>query len=1107
MKKIIPLLMAACFTLSIARAQNLLQNGNFNGSLTGTWSTWTYGGGWIGPTTNPLDLYDGTACVYMGGNDAAGAGLYQVVFGQPNVPYTVSCASAVNNWWWPAAEMRLFFLDASDVVLASSVTNCAASITAGDVGLPWSNYTMTATSPIGTVKVKVELACPAGHGTIRFDNAMLTAPLVYPTISNIYPDGSALMQAINALSFTAASTAATINASGIQVTVNGVDVSTNLIVTGSAQSKDVVYTGITSNKVYAVNIQVSDANGLIVSKALSFDTFNPNFYTVEAEDWDFNGGQFIDNPQTNAYFGSNSVADVDYHEISTGTNSATWTYRPWVDASIAVPQTEATFDVKRAQYAAALDYDVGWFDSGEWLNYTRTYPTGLYNVWARMASPGASTLRFSQVTAGRGTIDQTVVTIGNFAQTGGLGWSGYSWVPLTDALGNLVKLNLGGVTTLRATGGGNANYQFFMLVPADTNAPAITGMYPDGSTLFQATNKLSFNVGSVVGVNAGGISVTLNVTNVALHYGTTLTSTNGLVIGGTANNRTVAYSGLVPNANYSAVITVTDIGNNTTVVKPHFDTYTPALTWEAEDWDFNGGSFIDNPAVDAYGTLTGYEGIDFHDINGTGAHTYRPDAMAAGTAGDVPRTQYLSPATNDYAIGYFAVPEWVNYTRTFPAGTYNVYARLAAGGGNSVQSLSVITNDMDAGTHATNQLGTFSGSTAGWNAFAYIPLRDQFGNLVQLPLNGKTTLRVQRTGGADANDNFYMLVPADTTLPTINQVTPIGWMQRTNQMHFIAASANGIATSNIVVTINGVKASNLTFTGSANNWIVSSGLGPNVVYTAVITVTDNNGAVATTTVNFDTISSTAYLWEVEDYDYNSGQFIDNPQVNGYVGLSGTMDIDFHRAGTGGTALYRPDNVATEMCGDIIRPQYNNTGYNDVDVGNTATGDWRNYTRTFPTGKFNVYLRAARGTTGTGTPGLYQVTSGWGTTTQTTTKLGSFTVPNTGAWQTYTWVELKDASGEPVVVSLSGTNTLRLTDGGGNFNFLQLAPALVQDCTITGTNMNVSFGTESGFTYTVWYAEDLAGSWTELKSVEGDGSVKTVTDPATDPKGYYRLQVH
>jgi hypothetical protein len=29
----------------------------------------------------------------------------------------------------------------------------------------------------------------------------------------------------------------------------------------------------------------------------------------------------------------------------------------------------------------------------------------------------------------------------------------------------------------------------------------------------------------------------------------------------------------------------------------------------------------------------------------------------------------------------------------------------------------------------------------------------------------------------------------------------------------------------------------------------------------------------------------------------------------------------------------------------------------------------------------------------------------------------------------------------------------------------------------------------------------------LKSVEGDGSVKTVTDPATDPKGYYRLQVH
>ena len=34
----------------------------------------------------------------------------------------------------------------------------------------------------------------------------------------------------------------------------------------------------------------------------SFDTYNPS-YTWEAEDYDHDGAQFIDNPQTNAYAG------------------------------------------------------------------------------------------------------------------------------------------------------------------------------------------------------------------------------------------------------------------------------------------------------------------------------------------------------------------------------------------------------------------------------------------------------------------------------------------------------------------------------------------------------------------------------------------------------------------------------------------------------------------------------------------------------------------------------------------------------------------------------------------------------------------------------------
>src|SRR2546425_9621711 len=32
------------------------------------------------------------------------------------------------------------------------------------------------------------------------------------------------------------------------------------------------------------------------------------------------------------------------------------------------------------------DYDVGWTETGEWLNYTRTFPTGKYYVYGRLSS-------------------------------------------------------------------------------------------------------------------------------------------------------------------------------------------------------------------------------------------------------------------------------------------------------------------------------------------------------------------------------------------------------------------------------------------------------------------------------------------------------------------------------------------------------------------------------------------------------------------------------------------------------------------------------------------------------------------------------------------------
>jgi hypothetical protein len=1097
---------------SPAGAGNLLVNGDFNNPLAGTWTTWTFGGGWVGVSTTAAQEYDGTPFAYMGADSGGGAGLYQIVAGEPNIPFTVSCVSGVQAWWWPVAEMRMFFLDNNGNSLIEYVTNCAAAIEGYDTGLGWSNYTMTATSPVGTAQVKVEFACPSGDGTVWFDNASLTAPLVYPSIDNLYPDGSKLFQAASALTFTADSTAANINASGISVNVNGVDVSSSLAITGTTMSKSVTYAGIASNQTYTATIQVTDANGLSVSKSISFDTFNASYYTWEAEDWDFDGGHFIDNPQTNAYFDiTTAIPESDYSETSTGTNSATWSYRPWVDPTIPVPQTEVTADIKRDQYANANDYDVGWFDAGEWLNYTRTYPTGLYNAYARISSPGAATLNLAEVTSGLGTTNQTTESLGNFSLADGLGWSSFSWVPLTDASGSLVKLRLGGVATLRLTTGGNANANFFMLVPANTNLPTVTGLYPDGSVQFQTTNTLAFTLNSQAGVNATAITVALSVTNLALHYTTNLTSANGLVIGGTANSRTVSYAGLASNAVCSAVISATDLENNTVTLNPRFDTYAPVMMWEAEDWDYQDGQFIDNPVVDAYAALHGIEGVDFHDINDAGNHPYRPlDAMCADVVSDTPRTQYVVANTNDYAIGYFIAGEWVNYTRTFPAGTYNIFGRFAAGGGTSYETLGAVTNGVGTSSQNVEFLGNFNvAETPGWGTYAFTPLTDQYGNIAQVTLNGRTTLQLQRVSGGDANVNFFMLLPAATTLPTITQVTPTTWMSSTNVLQFVASSTVGIATSNITVRLNGVASSSLAFTGSANQWNVSATLAPNTVYTAVITVTDMNGLAASTTVSFDTFNANNYTFEAEDYDYNGGEFIDNPQVNGYLGQPGVEGIDYYLTGTGGTSYYRGDSVDTEPCGDMVRSQYNGTGYTDYEVGYTSSGDWWNYTRTYPTNSFNVYLRAANGNSGSTTMHFQKVTSGWGTTNQTTVALGTFTIPATGGWQEYAWVPLEDGNGQLVTLALGGQSTLRVTDGGANLNFLVLTPAVSLQAALNGSNLNLGFSTETGFNYTVLYKSQLSdATWTVLSTVVGDGTVKSIADPVTAGAGrFYKLEVH
>src|SRR5437867_13391267 len=95
------------------------------------------------------------------------------------------------------------------------------------------------------------------------------------------------------------------------------------------------------------------------------------------------------------------------------------------------------------------DYIVAEMQPGDWMNYTRTFPSGNYNVYLRASSQKAQAMRLDEVTAGSTTSNQTTEVRGQFLLPNTGSSSRFRYVPLTDGAGNIQTLNLAGVRTLR----------------------------------------------------------------------------------------------------------------------------------------------------------------------------------------------------------------------------------------------------------------------------------------------------------------------------------------------------------------------------------------------------------------------------------------------------------------------------------------------------------------------------------------------------------------------------------------------------------------------------------------------------------------------------------
>ncbi len=870
-----------------------------------------------------------------------------------------------------------------------------------------------------------------------------------------------MFQPSNTLAFVASAPA---GVSNITVQLNGTKLSgttflkiytsaSGLTITSATGGGQAVSAPLVASTIYNATITVTDTAGATTSSSVTFDTITPA-YTWEAEDFDFEGGKYIDNPQTNAYSGKVSTS-ADAYNTDGGAG-----YRPvgTTDAPGALA-TEGCGDTPRSQYKSSglTDYDVGYTTASDWANYTRHFPKGTYNIFMRAANPNGS---------GNDTVEIAGPVSGRFNVPSTGNWQVYTWVPMVDESGNRVEYVADGSaqTMLITTIAGIYNVNFYMLVPAIPNtAPVsdatIINAYPDGAYQFQATNQMSFTVSSTLGVNTADIAVQLASTNLSLQGNSTLLIPgNGLTVTGTANNRVVSFS-LTSNTVYKALISISDANGVPMTTNITFDTITPAYTWEAEDWDYDGGKFIDNPPINGYEGLSGLENVDFARPSTDGGAAYGGRVgLATENASDVPRLsrQPADPAETapqDYDVSNNGAGNWVNYTRNWPAGTYNVFIRVANGNSGltaNAGTLSLVNSGVGTETQTTTLLGNYSSpGTGNWQTYGWQPLLDAGGNLIQFTGGSKKTLRHTVVGGND-NQGFYMLIPADTgvhMLPYVSNFKPDGsaMFQPESTLSFTANSTAGLSATGVVVNLDGVKVTGLTFKGSANNWTVSCPVSLNGYHTAVVTLADAYGSTTNTTVFATFDQATTYIFEAEDYDYNGGQFFDNPQVNFYGSLDAIAEVDTHSESgnfDGTHVPYRPSGLNQENASDnFVAP--GRDGAQNYDLSNTTSGNWGNYTRTYPAGTYNIYMRAANGNTTTSAGGsMLEVTAGVGTTSQTTVALGTFdTIPVTGGWQTYTWVPLRDASGSLAEFKGGSVKTLRAICGGGqNNDYYALVPA-------------------------------------------------------------------
>ncbi len=284
--------------------------------------------------------------------------------------------------------------------------------------------------------------------------------------------------------------------------------------------------------------------------------------------------------------------------------------------------------------------------------------------------------------------------------------------------------------------------------------------------------------------------------------------TDQLDVSSSAGGYEAVFSGLRPNETYQAVITSANLQGQGTTNRFSFDTFEASLleagehiAIEAEDYNHGAGLFQDNPPPSGitedggqvngngagYFELSGVPEVDYFDFDGSpqSENDYRADDAVGLRPGseqvqpgplvnDTPRARYTGSGARDYQIARSEAGEWLNYTRTLPAGAYRIYLRAASIAAQDVL-LSRVVTDPSQPNQQTEPLGHFAvPNQVTPQTYLLFPLLDPDDQPVEIELSGVTTLRLTLGGPAQEFAyrrtlvlNYLLLAPVSSDDPNL----------------------------------------------------------------------------------------------------------------------------------------------------------------------------------------------------------------------------------------------------------------------------------------------------------------------------------------------------